>query len=187
MLFQRLTPLGILLVVCFLPLPAALADGEGYRVQPGDILEIAVWKEEGMQSEVLVRPDGGLSFPLVGDVSAEGRTIEQLTGVITERLKRYIPEPVVTVALKKISGNTIYVIGRVNRPGEFEFIRRLDVMQALSKAGGTTPFAELDKIKILRRSGGVQQAIPFDYGEVEKGRELEQNILLESGDVVVVP
>jgi polysaccharide export outer membrane protein len=156
-------------------------------VQPGDILEISVWKEEGMQSEVLVRPDGGISFPLVGDLIAEGLTIKQLSGEITKKLKQFIPDPVVTVSLKQIFGNTIYVIGKVNRPGEFEFIRKLDVMQALSKAGGTTPFAELDKVKILRRSGDAQQAISFHYGEVEKGLKLEQNILLESGDVVVVP
>ncbi len=140
-----------------------------------------------MQGEVLVRPDGGLSFPLVGDVIAEGRTIKQLNDEITAKLKAYIPDPVVTVSLKQILGNIVYVLGRVNRPGEFQFIRKIDVMQALSKAGGMTPYAEVDKIKILRRTGDLLQAILFNYGEVEKGAKLEQNILLESGDVVVVP
>ncbi len=176
-----------MLVSWVLSVPVVAAEDAGYRLQPGDILEISVWKEEGMQGEVLVRPGGGLSFPLVGDVAAEGRTVQQLSSEITERLKAYIPDPVVTVSLKQIQGNIIYVLGRVNRPGEFQFIRKIDVMQALSKAGGMTPYAEVEKIKILRRTEGALQAIMFNYDEVEKGARLEQNILLESGDVVVVP
>ena len=187
MFYQRLMPFGILLAFWILSNSIAVAGEEGYTMQPGDILEISVWKEEGMQSEVLVRPDGGLSFPLVGDVVAEGHTVKQLNAEITEKLKAYIPDPVVTVSLEKIFGNTVYVLGRVHKPGEFQFISKIDVMQALSKAGGMTPFAEVDKIKILRRTGDSQQAILFHYGEVEKGENLEQNILLESGDVVVVP
>jgi len=187
MFYQRLMPIGMLLVSCFLSASVAVAGDGGYTLQPGDILEISVWKEEGMQNEVLVRPDGGLSFPLVGDLLAEGRTVKQLNTEITEKLKAYIPDPVVTVSLEKIGGNNIYVLGRVKKPGEFQFMSKIDVMQALSKAGGMTPYAEVDKIKILRRSGGTSQAIMFHYGEVEKGLKLEQNILLESGDVVVVP
>lgn len=187
MFYQCLRLFGILLVSWVLSAPIAAAGDTGYMLQPGDILEISVWKEEGMQGEVLVRPGGGLSFPLVGDVVAEGRTIPQLSDEITEKLKAYIPDPVVTVSLKQIQGNIVYVLGRVNRPGEFPFIRKIDVMQALSKAGGMTPYAEVEKIKILRRADGTLQAIMFNYEEVEKGARLEQNILLESGDVVVVP
>ncbi len=186
MFYQRLVSFGMLLAFWILSTPAIAGEG-GYILQPGDILDISVWKEEGMQSEVLVRPGGGLSFPLVGDIVAEGRTIKQLSDKVTEKLKAYIPDPVVTVSLKKIVGNTIYVLGRVNKPGEFPFISTIDVMQALSKAGGMTPYAEVDKIKILRRSNNILQAIMFNYGEVEKGEKLEQNILLKSGDVVVVP
>jgi len=187
MYYQRLMPFGLLLAFLIFPASVAVAGEVGYTMQPGDILEISVWKEEGMQSEVLVRPDGGLSFPLVGDVMAEGRTIKQLNNEITEKLQAYIPDPVVTVSLKQINGNSVYVLGRVHKPGEFQFIRKIDVMQALSKAGGMTPYAEVEKIKILRRTDGALQAIMFHYGEVEKGKKLEQNILLESGDVVVVP
>ena len=187
MFYQRLMPFGMLLVSSFFSASVAVAGDGGYTMQPGDILEISVWKEEGMQSDVLVRPGGGLSFPLVGDIVAEGRTVKQLNDEITEKLKAYIPDPVVTVSLKKIVGNSIYVLGRVKTPGEFQFISKIDVMQALSKAGGMTPYAEVEKIKILRRFNNTLQAIMFNYGEVEKGEKLEQNILLESGDVVVVP
>jgi len=187
MFYQRLALFGMLVASCLLSASIVVAEESGYTMQPGDILQISVWKEEGMEGEVLVRPDGGLSFPLVGDLMAEGRTVKQLTDEITEKLKMYIPDPVVTVSLKQLLGNTVYVLGRVNRPGEFQFISKIDVMQALSKAGGMTPYAEVEKIKILRRTDGVLQAIKFHYAEVEKGVNLEQNILLESGDVVVVP
>ncbi len=158
-----------------------------YGIQPGDVLTISVWKEEGMQNDVLVRPDGGISFPLVGDVSAAGKSVQQLSALISERLAKFIPDPVVTVAMKALNGNTVYVIGKVNRPGEFPATHYVDVMQALSMAGGANPFAALNDIKILRREGGKQSAIPFRYGEVESGKHLDQNIILKGGDIVVVP
>lgn len=167
---------------------SAAADAtEQYRIQPGDVLVVSVWKEQDMLSEVLVRPDGGLSFPLAGEIDAAGRTVDELRQMIDERLQKYIPNAVVTVAVKLIGGNRVYVIGKVNRPGEFSFTRPIDVMQALSLAGGATSFASLNDIRILRRENGKQQAIEFRYGEVESGRRLEQNILLRSGDTVVVP
>ncbi len=163
---------------------AALPD---YDIQPGDVLTVSVWKEDGLQAEVLVRPDGGISFPLVGDISAAGKTVQQLSALISERLKKYIPDPVVTVSTKALTGNTVYVIGKVNRPGELPITHYVDVMQALSMAGGATPFAALNDIKILRRIRGKQSAISFRYGDVESGKKLEQNIILKSGDIVVVP
>lgn len=167
---------------------SAFADApEAYRIQPGDVLIVSVWKEQDMLSEVLVRPDGGLSYPLAGEIDAAGRTVEELRQTLDERLQKFIPSAVVTVAVKVIGGNRVYVIGKVNRPGEFTFTRPLDVMQALSLAGGATSFAALNDIRILRRENGKQKSIEFRYGEVEGGRRLEQNILLKSGDTVVVP
>jgi polysaccharide biosynthesis/export protein len=166
---------------------AHASSPEPYRIQPGDILIVAVWKEKDLQSEVLVRPDGGLSFALVGDLQAAGRTIEELRETLNERLHKFIPDPSVTIAVKQIGGNRIYVLGKVNRPGEFPFSQPIDVMQALSLAGGATSFAALDDIQILRREQGRQTALRFRYSEVERGRKLEQNILLRSGDTVVVP
>jgi len=159
-----------------------------YFIQSGDILEISVWREEDLLREVLVRPDGRFSFPLVGDIDASNRTVEALRTEVANRLQRYIPDPVVTVTVKNILGNKIYLLGQVNNPGAFVVNPRVDVMQALSLAGGTTPFASLNDIVILRRSrDGTQRAMKFEYKDIERGRNLEQNIMLESGDIVIVP
>ena len=167
--------------------PPAAAVSLDYRLQPGDVLTITVWKEKDLESEVLVRPDGGLSFPLAGEIRAEGQTVAAVRQTLAERLKRYIPDPVVTVSVKAIGGNHIYVIGKVTRPGEFPFSRPLDVMQALSLAGGTTPYAALNDIVILRRDNGLQRVLPFRYADIARGRNLGQNVILASGDTVVVP
>jgi polysaccharide export outer membrane protein len=168
-------------------LPSTATSSPRYRVQPGDLLVVSVWKEKDLQAEVLVRPDGGLSFPLAGDIDADGLTLEDLRDVLVKRLSRYIPDPVVSVAIKTIGGNQIYVIGKVNHPGQFAFSRPVDVMQALSLAGGATPFAALNDIVILRRENGRERLLEFRYGDVERGRSLQQNVLLQSGDTVVVP
>ncbi|HEY6927480.1 MAG TPA: polysaccharide biosynthesis/export family protein [Steroidobacteraceae bacterium] len=159
----------------------------GYHLQPGDIITVSVWKETDLQAEVLVRPDGGFTFPLAGEVAAMGRTVDDIRTVLVDRLKRYIPNPVVTVALKQINGNRIYVVGRVNHAGDFPLSSPLDVMQAIALAGGTTPFAAINDIVILRRQNGQQQAIHFHYADVARGRDLAQNVLLQTGDTVVVP
>ena len=170
--------------------PAAAPDepaNTAYTIQPGDVLTVSVWKEKELQADVLVRPDGGLSFPLAGDIQASGRSVEEVRALIEKGLKRYIPDPAVSVAVKQIGGNFIYVIGKVNRPGQFPFSKPLDVMQALALAGGATPYAALNDIRILQRDASGLRSVPFHYNDVEKGRELGQNILLKSGDTVVVP
>lgn len=193
---------GAWVSVCLLWLAAALAaapagaqeeadngtaDTRSYQVQPGDLLHVQVWREEGLDQEVLVRPDGGFSFPLAGDISAVGRTVEELRQEITDRLERLIPGLVVTVSVREINGNKVYVLGQVNNPGEFVMNPRIDVVQALSIAGGTTAFASTNDIFVLRRENGRQVALPFQLNDIVRQRNLDQNILLESGDVVVVP
>jgi len=158
-----------------------------YQVKPGDVLEISVWKEPDLQRTVLVRPDGGFSFPLVGEIDARGKSVSDLNKIVSDRLSKYIADAVVTVTLTEVKGNKIFVIGQVNKPGEFIVNPSVNVMQALSMAGGVTAFAATNDIKILRRSGTTQQAMPFAYGDVVRGRSLNQNIELVSGDVVVVP
>jgi polysaccharide export outer membrane protein len=165
----------------------ATNGAERYLIQAGDTLTISVWKESDLQADVLVRSDGGISFPLAGDLIAAGRTVTEVRGDLVTRLQEYVPGAVVTVAIKRIGGNRIYVLGRVNRPGEYEFSQPIDVMQALSLAGGATPFASLNDIKILRRENGEQTSVQFRYADVVKGRHLERNIVLRSGDTVVVP
>jgi len=165
----------------------ARAEEAPYQIQPGDILQVSVWKETELQSEVLVRSDGGISFPLAGDLRAAGLSVAQLSDTLAERIRKYIPDPVVTVAIKANNGNRIYVVGKVNRPGEFPYNRPIDVMQALALASGTTAYAAVADIRILRREGGKTTALRFDYTDVERGRALESNIVLRSGDTVVVP
>jgi polysaccharide export outer membrane protein len=176
-----------LCLLTLLPLTATHAEESPYLIQPGDVLQVNVWKEVDLQGEVLVRPDGGISFPLVGDLPVEGLSVAQVTEQITQKIQKYIPDPVVTVATKQIGGNQIYVLGKVARPGNFPFSKSLDVMQALSLAGGTTTYASVSDIRILRRVNGQQIAIRFDYSDVEKGKALNTNIVLHSGDIVVVP
>jgi len=164
-----------------------IAAGEAYKIQPGDVLFISVWKEPELQKEVLVRPDGAISFPLAGEINSREKTVEELRIELTNLLSRYIPDLVVTVSVLEINGNKVFVIGQVNKPGEFIVNPRVDVIQALSMAGGTTPFADLKNIRILRRTETGQTAFRFQYDDVVRGRGLEQNIVLQSGDVVVVP
>jgi polysaccharide biosynthesis/export protein len=158
-----------------------------YQVSPEDVLEISVWKEEGLSKEVLVRPDGGISFPLAGDMQAAGKTAQQIQLEITRRLTKFIAQPVVSVTVLKVVGNKIYVIGRVNKPGEYVVGRYVNVLQALSMAGGLTPFAAENDIKVLRKGDGWDMVFQFHYSEVRKGQNLDQNIILKGGDVVVVP
>jgi polysaccharide export outer membrane protein len=159
----------------------------GYLVQAGDVLTVTVWKETDLTGDVLVRPDFGMSFPLVGDLDARGKTVDQLRVEITERLKRYIPNPVVTVAAKAVAGNHIYVVGKVQKPGEYPMVRDVDVMQALSLAGGATPFAAVNDIIVLRRLSAGQIVLHFQYNDVARGQDLRENVVLQPGDTVVVP
>lgn len=160
---------------------------DGYLVQPGDVLQIMVWREPDMQAEVVVSPDGYFSMPLLGEIHANGKSITQLRKELVTRIQTFVPDADVTVMVKQALGNKIYVIGKVNRPGEYVLNRNVDVMQALSMAAGIAKFADVDQVKILRRTAKAQQVLSFDYSQVEDGKNLEQNIVLKPGDVVVVP
>jgi len=163
--------------------PADLA----YRIGPEDGLEIAVWRDDTLKSTVLVRPDGGISFPLAGDMIVAGMTAADVQAALTKRLERFLPDPVVTVTVLRVASYRIYVLGRVNKPGDYALGRRIDVLQALSLAGGLTPFAAEDSIRVIRRIDGRNVALPFQYSRVRKGTDLSQNITLQSGDVLFVP
>lgn len=158
-----------------------------YLVNAGDVLLITIWREPELSGEILVRPDGRISFPLAGELFVEALSIEQITNRLTETLSEFIPDVSVSVSVRQTAGNTVFVLGQVNRPGEYGLNRALDVMQVLTKAGGLSVFADANSIKILRREGSQQKAIRFDYSAVMKGKTLEQNILLQSGDIIVVP
>jgi polysaccharide export outer membrane protein len=167
--------------------PPAEALDPGYRIGPEDVLEISVWKEEGLRKEALVRPDGAITFPLVGEIQAGGKTALEIQGEIKRGLDKLIADAVVTVTVLRVASNKFYVIGRVNKPGEFVAGRYIDVLQALSMAGGLTPFASENGIKVLRREGDRKVVLPFRFSDMRKGVNFEQNIILRGGDVVLVP
>ena len=178
---------GALLVAAAFAQPTLAQQLADYTLHAGDQLEIAVWKEPDLTKTVIVRPDGKFSFPLAGETVAIGRTIPQVQAEITNKLKAYIPEPVVTAALTVMDGNRVYVIGQVQKPGSFVMNPRLNVLQALSLASGLTPFAAANDIIVVRGTGTAQKVLQFRYSDLSKGKSLEQNIPLEAGDVVVVP
>lgn len=159
------------------------ADME-YVIGAGDVLLISAWKDEALTREVTVLPDGTIAFPLVGEVAAGGRTVKDLKKDIESRIKRYVPDPVISVAVKDVGSMFIYVLGRVNNPGRYVLNSHVNVLQGLAMAGGLTPFADNNGIKIFRGDGKTYR---FRYNDVAKGKRLEQNILLNRGDVILVP
>ena len=175
----------VALVSVYQPVQASIP--EGYKLQPGDLLQVNVWKETELQSETLIRPDGGISFALAGDLQAAGLTTDQLRQELQVRVRKLVPDAVVTVSVKAPNGNRVFVIGKVVKPGDFPLLRPIDVLQAISMAGGITPFASGNHIRILHRDGTRLISTRFHYDEVTKGRHLEQNVLLQSGDTVIVP
>ena len=158
-----------------------------YLIGPEDILEISVWKDPDLTKQVVVRPDGRISFPLVGEVQVGGHSVEWLQKNISKRIHEYVPDAVVTVMVIQVNTFKIYVVGKVARPGEYRIGKKINIMQALALAGGLAPFADDDDILILRYLDGKQMKIPFDYSLVKKGKAIDQNIWLNNGDVVVVP
>ncbi len=166
---------------------AAQVVEDKYQLGPEDVVEISVWKEPDLTKQIAIRPDGKISYPLIGEVQAAGKTVKQLREEISKRLEKYVTDAQVTVILLKTQYYKIYVVGKVNKPGEFLVGRPANVMQALAMAGGLTPFASPSKIVIIRKSGNREETLPFDYKAVSKGEFLEQNITLLPGDVVVVP
>ena len=158
-----------------------------YVIQPGDVLEVQVWKETEVSKQVPVRPDGKISLPLINDVQAAGLTADQLTADLTEKFKKFISEPQVTVIVTQVNSQRIYVMGEVLRGGTYPLLPGMTVLQGLSDAGGFTTFASPKKIYVLRDEGGKHVKLPFDYNSVVKGRKAEENVPLMAGDTIVVP
>ena len=161
--------------------------GPDYIIGPGDMLSVSVWEVEELTKPVIVLPDGKISYPLIGELTAAGKTVSQMRKELEEALMRYVPDPVVTVGVEQVNSMLIYVIGRVNSPGRFLLNTNVNVLQALATAGGLNVFAKRSKIKIFRQEGGTTKIYTFNYDQVSSGEELEQNIVLKRGDVIVVP
>jgi len=166
---------------------SAFAEEAPYTIIAGDVLQITVWKEDSLDREVIVLPDGAITFPLVGSINIQGKTPGEVEGLIKEKLKSFIPEASVAVVVKADLGHTVSVIGQVTKPGELVMGHHLTVMQALSQAGGLTAYANENRILILRRVEDKEIPIPFPYDDVSNGNELDSDIVLRPGDVVVVP
>jgi polysaccharide export outer membrane protein len=167
------------------PVPAT--TDPAYVIGPEDMLDINVWKEPDVSRVVPVRPDGRISLPLINDVQAAGLSPQQLAGMVTEKLRKYFNEPQVTVIVTAINSQRVFVVGEVLRAGAFPLIPGMTVLQALSSAGGFTTFADVKKIHVMRLRDGKHIELPFNYRDVLKGDNPDQNIKLEPGDTVVVP
>jgi polysaccharide export outer membrane protein len=156
-------------------------------IGPEDVLNVNVWKEPEVSGSVPVRPDGKISLPLLNDVQAAGLTPMQLMSDLTERLKKFITDPRVTVTVATVNSRKVYVLGEVARPGAVSLAPEMTVLQALTSAGGPTVYAKAAKMYVLRKENGSQTKLAFNYKEVVKGRNTEQDIPLRPGDTVVVP
>jgi len=191
---------GLLLISASLLLGLLLAGGlfasdadatspgsRHYTLGAGDLILVSVWKDEALTRQVVVLPDGKISFPLVGEIQAAGRTIEQLRSELEAKLERYVPGVTLSVIVQQVNSQVVYVIGRVTTPGRFLLAGEINVLQALAMAGGLNPFAKKGEIRIFRQEDGKTRIFPFDYDAVSSGSDLRQNITLRRGDVIVVP
>jgi polysaccharide export outer membrane protein len=167
------------------PTPATIDSA--YVIGPEDVLDISVWKEPDVSRVVPVRPDGRISLPLINDVQAAGLSPQQLAVTLTERLRKYLNGPQVTVIVTAINSQRVFVVGEVLRAGAFPMLPGMTVLQALSSAGGFTTFADVRRIHVVRLRNGKQTELPFNYRDVLKGDNPDQNIKLEPGDTIVVP
>jgi polysaccharide biosynthesis/export protein len=160
--------------------------GPEYVIGPEDVLHIAVWKESDLTATLPVRPDGKISLPLLDDVQAAGLTPKQLADSVTEKLRKYIADPRVTVVVTAINSKRIYLVGEVLHAGATPMLPNMTVLQALSSAG-LNQFANTKRIYVLRTENGKQQKLPVNYRKLVKGEQIEQNYVLQPGDTIVVP
>lgn len=179
---------GAIVVLSLLSAPSGAQTPPDYKLHPGDKMIVGVYDDPKLlPQEMVVAPDGKISYPLVGVLQVGGKTIEQTRVEIEARLKKYISDPVAVVIVTGVLGNAVYVVGQVLKPGQIIMNPTISVLQALSMAGGANPYAKLDSIIVIRSTPGGQRVLPFRYGQVSAGKDLSQNVDLESGDVVVVP
>ena len=184
---KTIIPIIIFLMLLMAGYQEAFAEENKYKIGPGDEIEISVWKDESLSRQLIVPPDGVIAFPLIGDIEVIELTVAETRNVISKRLKEYVTDAEVTVILLNANSLIAYVVGKVNSPGQFSINMKTNVMQLLAMAGDLNEFASSGNIIILRQQGGTVKKMSFDYDDVKKGRNLEQNIFLKRGDVVVVP
>jgi polysaccharide export outer membrane protein len=164
-----------------------LDNSENYVFGRGDVLEVFVWNNKELSRQVMVRPDGKISLPLVQDLHAEGLTAIQLRDQITWRLQQYVKNPTVTVIVREINSYKINILGKVNRPGLYQINTRTTLMEAISLAGGFTEWAKRKKITVITNRGGKKTKLRINYKMIETGKDPSQNIHLSRGDTIIVP
>ena len=169
------------------PAPVPAAQDADYVIGSGDQLGISVWRDEHLTKTVVVLPDGKISFPLVGELVAGGKTVAQLKEELQGKLTRFVSDAVLSVEVKQAGSMNVYILGRVNNPGRQSMTASTNVLQALAMAGGLNPFAKRGEVKVFRQKEGRTTVFSFDYDEVAQGRHLEMNVELKRGDVVIAP
>lgn len=185
---QQIAATAILLLIAATAIGAGPQTSPGYNLHPGDELLVGVFDDPKLvPQKIIIAPDGTFSYPLIGRVVTSGKTADQVRVEMEDRLKKYIADPSVMVIINDVKGNVAYVVGQVNKPGDIVMNPTVNVLQALSIAGGLNPYAKGDSIIVIRSTSYGQSVSSFRYGQVISGRNLEQNIQLQSGDVVVVP
>ena len=183
-MYRRLT---VTLLLAFLTVPAGVF-ADDYKIAPSDVLELTIFGEETLtKTDLIVRPDGKVSFPLVGDVEVGGLATSEVKEIVEQRVREFVPGAIAAIGVMQLGSLQYYVVGKVAKPGMYNVSKPLTILQLLSLAGGMTTFAEEKKIAVVRNRVDSTIRIPFNYKEIKKGENLEQNILLERGDVLVVP
>ena len=173
--------------VFFTSLATSAESNSLYKLNQGDTLFISVWGDETLKKEVKVLPDGSISFPLAGRIEVANTSTPEVEKTLTEKLKTYLSDPNVSVVVTNTDGNRFYIIGKVLKPGPFALAAPTTVLQALSYAGGLDKFADLKEIKVLRNGDKGQVTIPVNYDKLINGQDLDSNILLHTGDTILVP
>ncbi len=187
----KIAALALMVLAMITPLQAEdqgpMPGTADYIIGPGDVLAVSVWNNEALTKPVTVMPDGKIHFPLINEVVAGGKTLSALEKELNQKIAAFVPDPNLSVMVQQVNSMLIYVIGKVNQPGRFVLNADVNVLQALAMAGGLNPFAKSNKIRIFRETSGDTRILPFEYDRVVQGENLEQNIRLRRGDVVVVP
>jgi polysaccharide biosynthesis/export protein len=173
------------------PTSAPAADGvalpPGYLIGPEDVLTIVVWREKDMSTDAVVRPDGMISLPLLNDLSAAGLTPDQLRASIEKAASKYVAEPNATVIVKAINSRKVHILGNVMKAGTYPLAGDTTVLQLIAQAGGLQEWADSKHITVMRKEDGKDTVLSFNYKDVVKQKNLQQNVLLKPGDTVIVP
>ncbi|MCP4024204.1 MAG: polysaccharide export protein [Desulfobacteraceae bacterium] len=157
-----------------------------YRIGPGDVLDIQVWQNQELSSKVAVLPDGKIHVPLLGGIQVKGVLVADLEHYLNRQLNQFVHDPGVTVNVSQANSMMLYIIGKVNNPGRYRINQGLDVMQGLSLAGGFNAFAKKDQVRIFRKVDDKTTLFDFNFPQVSHGKNLEQNIILKRGDIIIV-